>query len=136
MGASLAGFMPLERRDELGLVPPDVAQNLTPCFERGPRPALRANVALASGVLVVVPVAATPGKFTAINAVLQAIRSARLPSFVCDALTSLDDVSYWAKALPESSGSTRVMITGPRATRWIDGEKVSRRMVTAIGMTD
>ena len=54
-GLSVAGFMPLDRRDELGLVPTDVADHLTPHFDRGPRPAVRANVAIASGVLLVVP---------------------------------------------------------------------------------
>src|SRR5215213_5822285 len=74
-GLSIAGFMPLDRRDELGPIPADVAEVLTPCFDRGPRPAVRANIALASGVLLVVPNAAMPEKFTAMTAVLQGIRA-------------------------------------------------------------
>ena len=134
-GLAVAGFMPLDKRDELGPIPADVAQLLTPCFERGPRPAVRANIALASGVLLVVPDAATPEKFTAMNAVLQGIRSARVPSFVCDGKTNLDDVVRWSRQLPESSGSTRIMVTGPRSTRWPEGETVARRLVSAIGIT-
>jgi hypothetical protein len=131
---AIAGFMPLDRRDELGAIPADVAESLTPCFDRGPRPAVRANIALASGVLVVVPTAATPEKFTAMGAVMQGIRSAHCSSFVADASTNLDDVARWAKSLPETSGSTRILVTGPRSTRWPEGEGVARRLVSAIAM--
>jgi hypothetical protein len=134
-GLSVAGFMPLDRRDELGQIPTDVIQLLTPCFDRGPRPAVRANIALASGVLLVVPDANTPEKFTAMSVVLQGIRSARVPLFVADTRTNLDDVQRWAARLPETSGSTRVMVTGPRGTRWPEGETVARRLVSAIAIT-
>jgi hypothetical protein len=134
-GLSLAGFMPLDRRDELGPIPTDVAEGLTPCFDRGPRPAVRANILLASGVLLVVPTASSPEKFTAMNAVLQGIRAAHTPSFVADASTNLDDVARWAKGLPETSGSTRVMVTGPRGTRWPEGEAIARRLVSAIAIS-
>lgn len=135
-GLSVAGFMPLDKRDELGPIPSDVAQLLTPCFDRGPRPAVRANIALASGVLLVVPDAVAPEKFTAMNAVLQGIRSARVPSLVADGRTNLDDVVKWSRQLPETSGSTRIMVTGPRSTRWPEGETVARRLVSAIGITE
>ncbi len=134
-GLSVAGFMPLDKRDELGPIPNDVALVLTPCFDRGPRPAVRANIALASGVLLVVPDASGPEKFTAMSAVMQGIRSARAPSIVCDGKTNLDDVVRWARQLPETSGSTRLMVTGPRGTRWPDGETIARRLVAAIGIT-
>jgi hypothetical protein len=134
-GLSVAGFMPLDRRDELGPIPTDVAQLLTPCFDRGPRPAVRANIALASGVLLVVPDSTTPEKFTAMSAVMQGIRSARVPSLVADGKTNLDDVVRWARQLPETSGSTRLMVTGPRGTRWPEGETVARRLIAAVGIT-
>jgi len=127
--------MPLDRRDELGPIPPDVAEHLTPCFDRGPRPAVRATTLIASGVVLVVPSAATPEKFTAMSAVMQSIRSAHVPSLICDAHTNLDDVGRWARNLPETSGSTRVMVTGPRGTRWAEGEAVARRLVAAIAMS-
>ena len=67
-GLAIAGFMPLDKRDELGPIPADVADMLTPCFDRGPRQAVRANITLASGVLLLVPEAAQPTKFTAVAA--------------------------------------------------------------------
>jgi hypothetical protein len=134
-GVATAGFMPLDRRDELGPVPSDVAALLTPCFDRGPRPAVRANVALASGVLLVVPAAQQAEKFTAMSAVLQAVRGARVPLFTCDPTTNLDDVIWWVRHLPETSGSTRVLVTGPRGTRWPTGEALARRIVSAIAIS-
>ena len=134
LGLAVSGFMPLDKRDELGLVPPDVAALLTPCFDRGPRPAVRANVALASGVLIVVPDARRADKFTAMGPILQAVRSAGLPFMSVDPITHLDQVTTWFSTLEETSGSTRVLVTGPRATRWLDGEGVARRVITSIAI--
>jgi len=131
-GLTIAGFMPLDRRDELGPVPIDVADLLTPHFERGPRPAVRANVVLASGVLLVVPDAKRAETFTAMSAVLQSVRSARVPNLVCDPHVNLDDIARWVSTIPETSGSKRLLVTGPRATRWQHGEGVARRIVAAV----
>jgi Circularly permutated YpsA SLOG family len=135
MRISVAGFMPLDKRDELGPIPTDVAEQLTPCFDRGPRPAVRANVTLASAVLLLVPDSTRAEKFTAMAAVLQAVRSVRTPLLVCDPRTNVDDVVWWVRQLPETSGSTRVLVTGPRGTRWPEGESIARRLVGAIGMS-
>lgn len=134
-GISIAGFMPVDKRDELGPVPDDVAQHLTSCFERGPRAAVRANVALASGVLVVVPDRRHVDKFTAMRAVMTSVRTARTKAFVCDPTSDTEEVALWARQLPETSGSVRILVTGPRGTRWLDGESVARRLVTAIALT-
>lgn len=134
-GLAIAGIMPLDGRDELGPVPPDVAERLTPHVERGPRPAVRANISDANGVLLVVPDAKRAERFTAIGAVLQAVRSARVPLLICDPTMNLDDIARWVLSLPEVGGATRVLVTGPRATRWIEGEAVARRIVSALGMS-
>jgi len=45
VGFPLAGFSSVDRRDELGPLPDDVARNLTPCCERGSRaPVLGVNL--------------------------------------------------------------------------------------------
>lgn len=131
-GLTVAGFMPVDRRDEMGPIPSDIATCLTPCFDRGPRPAVKANVAISSGVLLVVPDGSDPNKFTAMSAVLAAARAGKLPYLVCDPLTNLEDVAAWVHALSPSSGSRRVLVTGPRGTRWQNGEQVARRLVAAI----
>lgn len=126
--------MPVDKRDELGPIPDEIASCLTPCFERGPRPAVRANVAISSGVLLVVPDATDANRFTGMPAILTATRAAKLPYLVVDPLANLDDTARWVRALPPSSGSCRVMVTGPRGTRWQAGEQVARRLVTAFTM--
>jgi hypothetical protein len=131
---SIAGFMPIDGRDELGPLPPEIATHLTPCFERGPRAAVRANVALASGVLLVVPDRRHVDKFTAMRAIMTAVRAAGVTSFVADPTTDVLEVAGWTRALPETSGSIRVLVTGPRGTRWLDGEGVARRLVTAMAL--
>jgi hypothetical protein len=133
-GLAVAGFMPVDKRDELGPIPDDIASWLTPCFDKGPRPAVRANVAIASGIVLVVPDAGDPSKFTAMSAVLTAARTAKLPYLVVDPLTNLDDVARWVQMLQPSSGSRRVLITGPRGTRWHTGEQVARRLVAAMSI--
>ncbi len=134
-GLSIAGFMPLDSRDELGPVPADIAELLTPCFDRGPRPAVRANVSISSGVLLVVPDATRTDRYTAMTAVLHAARTARVPILVADPSTNLGTIAPWVKQLAETSGSTRLLVTGPRATRWTEGETVAKRLVTGIGMS-
>ncbi|HEY5936058.1 MAG TPA: putative molybdenum carrier protein [Kofleriaceae bacterium] len=135
-GITVAGFMPLDARDELGPIPPEVAESLTSCFDRGPRPSVRANIALASGVLLVVPNAAAPHRFTAMDAVMQWIRTARVPSLIADATMNVDTAARWAASLPETCGSVRILVTGPRGTRWTDGESVGRRLVAALAFSD
>jgi hypothetical protein len=127
--------MPLDKRDEMGPIPDEVASHLTTCFDKGPRPAVRANIAISSGVLLVVPDASEPGKFTAMAAVLTAARAAKAKYMVVDPLTNLEEVTRWVHALPPSSGSRRVLVTGPRGTRWHTGEQVARRLVAAISIT-
>jgi hypothetical protein len=132
-GLCVEGFMSFDKRDELGPLPADVAQWLSPCSERGPRPAMRASVALSSAVVLVVPDIATPEKVAPMAAVLQAIRSARVPSLICDTNSNLYEVGRWTRE-QATSGSTHIMVTGPRATRWPDGEGVARRIVAVMAM--
>lgn len=131
-GLTIAGFMPIDQRDEMGPIPSDVASRLTTCFDRGPRPAVRANVAIASGVLLVVPEVAEASKYTAMSSVLAAARAAKVPLQIVDPGTNLEDVTSWVWKLPKSSGSVRLLVTGPRGTRWHTGEATARRLVSAI----
>jgi hypothetical protein len=133
-GLTVAGFMPRDGRDELGQVPHAVASSLTPFFERGPRPALKANIALASAVLIVVPEVRRADKFTAIGVIMQWVRSVRVPLLTCDPSTNLDDIVGFTTQIPETSGSMRLAVTGPRGTRWTEGHNVARRIVAAIAM--
>ncbi len=134
-GLQIAGFMPQERRDELGPLPDEVARYLTPSIEKGPRPALRANLEIASGVIVVVTEAAIASTLPTMSWLLKQIRARKVPLLVADPGTSVADAASWAGQLPLTCGSRRLVVTGPRSTRWPEGEAVARRLVTAISLT-
>lgn len=135
IGYQLAGFMPLDGRDENGPIPPEVAQHLTPCFDRGPRPAVRANAALATAALLIVPDAKQFATYTAMSATLTVVRSFSIPYLICDLETPAETVAAFVRGLPETSGSVRVMVTGPRATRWTKGEGLAFRLIAGIALT-
>lgn len=131
-GLALAGFMPVGGRDELGPIPPEIKQHLTECFERGPRSAVSSNIAIASGVIIVVPDRERVGTYTGMGVVLTAIRAAKIPWVVIDPHTDLNDAAQWIRTVPETSGSTRVFVTGPRGTRWPEGERLAMRVVASL----
>jgi hypothetical protein len=135
-GIEVAGFMSIDRRDELGAIPVDIARFLTPCFDRGPRPAVRANVELASGVAIVVPDRRRVDKVTAMNAVIGAVRRANVPWIACDLTSDTAAIARFAQGLQATSGSVRLLVTGPRGTRWIEGESVAHRLVASLGLHD
>jgi hypothetical protein len=134
-GLRIAGFMPSDGRDELGLLPSHVTERLTVCPERGQRPPIKANIEIASAALVVVPNARTADQFPAMLWILQRIRARHLPLHICDPMSRRADVGRWVASLPGDSGSVRLLVTGPRATRWDEGERVTRQIVSAIAVS-
>jgi hypothetical protein len=124
--------MPSDGRDEFGRIPDDVSRRLTPHPDKGQRPAVRANLSIASAGLVVVPNTETAERFPAILWVIQAIRSQRIPIFLCDPSTSMMDVASWLQRIVPTCGSRRVAVTGPRATRWPEGAALTRRVVISL----
>ena len=131
-GLHVAGFCSSELRDEMGLIPADVLAKLQPCSERGPRQAIKANLMEASAAMIVVPRLLDVRSVAGIAEAQTLIRARRLPMIVCDPLTIGDEVIAWAKGVLAVHGRARIMITGPRATRWQEGEVVARRLVTAL----
>jgi hypothetical protein len=132
---AVAGFMSPDRRDEFGLIPSHIAADLVAHHDRGHRPALAANLEIASAALVVVPDRTTASKCAPMGWVVTRIRSKGLPSLICDPSTSLTDVALWCTAISETCGSRRLAVVGPRATRWPNGERIARRLVSAIFST-
>lgn len=133
-GLGIAGFMPSDRRDEMGPLPAHVVERLTVCPERGQRPPAKANITIASAALVVVPDVTSAQDFPAMRWIFQTLRGRHVPILTSDPQTNALDVASWIMRLPASSGSVRLLVTGPRATRWTDGESITRRLVTAIAV--
>ena len=134
LGLGATGFSTLDQRDELGPLPKSIAEALTPCYERGSRAAVRANIQIASGLMVVIPDARTPDRFTAVRSLIGAARAQKLPYRLIDPSSDLDDIRRFVDGLAPTSGSTRVMITGPRATRWAAGERTAWQVVARMAV--
>jgi hypothetical protein len=133
-GFKVMGFMAASRRDELGRVPARISTHLTPTLHAGPRAAIRANFSIADGVVVVVPDADNVAKFPATGWIVSDVRALRLPIFVADHETTLHEVSAWAASVRDANADFRLLVTGPRETRWQSGEQVARRIVRGLGV--
>lgn len=128
-GLRIGGLCTCDSRDELGVIPGDVLASLTPCDERGPRQAVRANILAATAAIIVVPRIEDARSVAGIADAQTLIRACGLSMLVCDPLTNEDDVLAFARG---SGADAKVVITGPRATRWREGEAVARRLVASL----
>lgn len=131
LGLRVTGFSTTDGRDELGRIPDDVAADLTPCIERGPRSAAIANIQIATALVLLVPVAAHAASLPALATYMREARARSVPIHVLDPTADFERTGRALTALAETSGSIRIYITGPRATRWAEGERVATRFVHA-----
>ena len=113
------GFCTFERRDELGALPPEVTADLVACEQRGARSALRATLERADVLLIAVPAVAQANANTGIEALRRAARASGVPHWIVDTATD----------------PLRSMVTGPRYTRWREGERVGWRLVAQLSLT-
>ena len=134
VGLGSTGFSPLDERDELGPLPHAIASALTPCLERGSRAAVRANLLIASGLVVVIPNRNTPDAFTAMRSLIGSARAQGVPYAVVDPTSDFDDVRRFVDGLAATSGTVRLMVTGPRATRWAAGERTAWQVVAHMAV--
>lgn len=133
-GVQWSGYSPLDERDELGPLPHHIASVLTPCTERGSRAAVRRNLEIASGLVIVIPDARTPDRFTAIRSLIGAARARQLPYLLVDPTSDDDCLLRFAGTLVATDGVVRLMITGPRATRWQEGERAAWQVVARMAI--
>jgi hypothetical protein len=126
-GLPVTGVCRRAHRDELGHIPSELAQLLTPCEDRGLRAAVDRCLAMSNAMLLVVPDRRDLSRFPHLVWVLKRARAAGLPVRIHDEATSLPDTIAWA------FGEDRaVYITGPRWTRWSAGEPIARRLLRAV----
>ncbi len=132
-GISVAGVCSAEGRDELGMLPAEILRDLARCETTGVRNALRATLAQADALVIAVPEARRIIEVTGMDQIRRASRNAGTPVWVVDPTTDLDAVSgQMARLL--SREPLRVMITGPRLTRWREGERLGGRIVAELSM--
>jgi CheY-like chemotaxis protein len=135
VGMSVEGFCTFEQRDELGSLPPEIIADLVACDQRGARSALRATLERADVLMIAVPDASQPNANTGIEALRRAARAGGVPHWVVDPSTDLDSVSLRIRQLEQTKDPLRLMVTGPRFTRWREGERLGWRLIAQLSLT-
>jgi Circularly permutated YpsA SLOG family len=131
-GLRVAGFSTRGRRDELGRLPDNISSVLTPCHQDGPRAALRATLSIASGLVILVPDAT---RFKSYAGVSELVRAGReKPIEIIDPRADESYLTRFVDTLPYSNDPVRLMITGPRGTRWPEGERVAWQLVAGLAI--
>jgi len=134
VGMQVEGFCTYERRDELGALPPEIVADLVACEQRGARSALRATLERASVLLIAVPQAAQANTNTGIEALRRAARASGVPHWIIDPNTDLDQISLRLRQLEATTNPLRLMVTGPRYTRWREGERLGWRVIAQLSL--
>jgi CheY-like chemotaxis protein len=134
VGFPVQGFSTYEKRDELGVLPPDVDDVLVACARRGARSAWRATLECASVLVIAVPNVAHPNTYTGIEALRRSARTAGVPHWTVDPTSDLDAVAERLRTLELATDPLKVMVTGPRFTRWREGERLGWRMVAQLSL--
>lgn len=123
VGFDVIGVCRRGQKDELGPLPPDLAARLEPCDDRGARAAVARCLQLATAVLIVVPDRDELAAFPFVTWLGKRVRGAGIPLHVHDPKSAVDDTLTWTLR------QHRLYVTGPRGTRWLEGESVARRLL-------
>jgi hypothetical protein len=150
-GWRATGYMPRDKRDELGEIPGDVARFLTPHEKASYAARTEANVLAADAALIVVPdkddPRATPGTAKTLDLVAQR----RLRRMVVEPTTDAEAIARWIRndllmlgalllpldGLKLDPAPARLLVAGPRESRWpgarVETAALLRRVALAIG---
>ena len=129
----IAGYMPRDRSDEQGLIPDDVAKYLKPALHPGYGTRTLINIDICHAVLVIVadPTLpyATPGTTLTLKRARQEGKRALVvgPGEVARATDWL-----FCRFDNRPAGPFYLMVAGPRASRWADGENVAFEIVSSL----
>ena len=134
LGLPVRGFCTSNERDEYGTLPPGVRDGLTPCSVRGARAAAIATIAIANAVLILVPDVSRFGTLPGMSEIQRRINRLNLPLAIADPTSSLDRIGDWVRG--QWSKHPNIFITGPRATRWAEGEHFARRLLVTMHVAD
>lgn len=135
LGIKIEGFCAHGARDELGALPPEVSADLIACDQRGARSALRATVQIANALVIAVPDVSLVNTNAGVEALRRTARVSGVPHWVIDPTTDLDRLSGRLRELERTSDPLRLMVTGPRFTRWHDGERLGWRVIAQLSLT-
>lgn len=134
-GIPLTGLCTFHQRDELGRLPQEIAEDLMRCSRPGTRSALSATLERANLLVVVLPDARRPTAAAGIGPLLTQARAQAIPHILIDPMTDLEALAVRLRtieAIPDSH--LRVMVTGPRQTRWPLGERLAASFVSRFAV--
>jgi hypothetical protein len=133
-GWDIAGYMPRDGRDELGDIPIDVAKYLKRCIITGYSARTHANIETAHVVLVVVPDKQNPYTTPGTRLTLQKARALGRPRMVVDPVEDAYTIArwLWLMAAKAQRDPLKVMVAGPRESRWVDGRVETRALLRRV----
>ncbi len=136
-GLPISGYMPKDARDERGLIPADVAKFLMRCTIDGFPARTRANLAMSHMLLLVVQDMNDPRATPGSRLTYDEARAMGIPMRVIDPTWDREIVYQWAYHLERARRhaghtTTRLMVAGPRETRWANAESGTATFVQAL----
>jgi hypothetical protein len=133
-GIQIAGFVPADGSNEHGPIDPRVLAHLKPLREGGLLQRTIANVTTADAVLAIVEDRHTPYATGGTALSLQAAQSMHKPRRAVDASWPLDRLVTWVREAAAGRECFRLMVCGPRYSRWPGGFMVAYTLVHALCM--
>ena len=133
-GFQIRGFCQRDLRDELGLIPGHIAADLEPLPKRGARAAWEPTLEASDMLVIAVPDRAAAGDSAGIAALRRLARKQHVPHIVVDPLEDLDAVARDLRQREARQSKLAIMMSGPRRTRWADGENMGWQLVTRLTM--
>ena len=85
-------------------------------------------------LIVVVPDARRARTIPGMKQLLHRARVRQIPLFVCDGASDVAEVAAAVIAGAPTDDSCRVYVTGPRSTRWPEGDALGRHLVCALAI--
>jgi len=131
-GFEVRGFCQRDLRDELGVIPPHIAADLTPLTKRGARAAWEPTLEASNVLVVAVPDRDAAADSAGIAALRRLARKKHVPHVVVDPNEDLDAVARDLRAREARAARLAIMVSGPRRTRWADGENIGWQLVTRL----
>jgi CheY-like chemotaxis protein len=133
MQLAVAGFSTFESRDELGHLSTEIAENLVRCSQRGVRSALRATLGTANAVVLALSNADQMRTTTGIASLQRQARALGTPCWLVDQTSDLAALALELRELERTPPhELRLLITGPRFTRWHGGQELGLRIVSEL----
>lgn len=125
------GFMPMDECDESGPIPKWVKDPLTPLKVPGLMQRTTANVVASDVILVIVEDRHHPYVTPGSALTLQVARSLSRPRLAVDHETPIAMIEEWIRAARHNN-DTRLMVAGPRRSKWDIGEPIARSIVLRL----